>query len=477
MGKIRNWAYKLEIGDITIQSPVRLEGNISFGSNNNAQGVFQLYNLSAANRAKIWFQPGFISMDDELRTITLSVAKDGQSFIEIFKGQITEAYSTMKGGQVGIVTYITATFADLWWTRSSHTFSAGTSKREAIKAIINDMPHVTQGAMGNIEGNFLTDTTCDGNAFEQIQKISGGNCFIDNGKIYITNCNEVIYTGIHEISSDTSLLGTPQYKGGFYTVESMFIPEIRLHQFLRVESKLNSAFDNDYCVIGFSHNFVFDVTQSGNKQTTLSLVVTDKMPNQDISTTTGTSKTDANNYQTLSNDKATYKVQGENRSELSSTVGGDVESVYQYIQLHNGQPPNKKIIGTITWVDMIHPSGSGNNYSDIKREITRDYLKNCVVIATKLWKFKTTWFNNYNIKINSGWRTRENNSSSSTKGATNSFHLYGQAIDFCIKDGSNATIYNAYIAPKWDGEYGLGRGQGGTWIHVGLGKRKCCYGG
>ena len=477
MGKLNNWAYKLEIGDIIIQSPVRMEGNISFGSNNNAQGVFQIYNLSPAKRNKIWFQPGFVLMEDEYREITLSVAKDGQSFIEIFKGQITEAYSTLKGGQVGAVTHITAIFADYWWTRTSHTFSAGTSKREAIKAIIDDMPHVTLGAMGNIEGNFLTDTTCDGNAFEQIQKISGGNCFIDNGKIYITNCNEVIYTGIHEISADTSLLGTPEFKGGFYNVESMFIPEIRLRQLIKLSSVVTNKFDNEYCVVGFSHNFIFDETQSGQKQTNLSLVVTSSMPNQDIVPTTGTSKTNAEAYQTLSNDNSQYKVQGEKRSSLNSSVGGDVESVYQYIQLHNGQPPNTKIIGSITWVDMIHPSGSENEYSDIKREINRDYLSNCAVIAEKLWRFKQAWFPTYNIKINSGWRTKENNSSSTTKGATNSFHLYGQAIDFCIKDGNNATIYNSYIAPKWDGEYGLGRGKGGTWIHVGLGKRKCCYGG
>lgn len=475
MGKLNNWAYKLEIGDIVIQSPVRMEGNISFGSNNNAQGVFQLYNLSASHRAEIWFQPVFILMDDELRTIKLSVAKDGQSFIEIFKGQITEAYSTEEGSQVGVVTHITATFADLWWTRTSHTFSKGTSKREAIKAIIDDMPHVTLGAMGNIEGNFLTDTTFDGNAFEQLQKISGGNAFIDNGKVYITNCNEVIYTGIHEISPDTTLLGTPEYKGGFYTVKSMFIPEIRLHQFLRVSSKINEHFANDYCVVGFSHNFVFDATQSGNKQTTLSLVVVDKMPNQDISTTTGTSKTEANNYQTLANDNSKYKVQGEKRSGLNSTTGGDIESVYQYIQLHNGQPPNTKIIGTITWQDMLHPNGSGNQYSDIKREISRGDLKNCVVIAEKLWKFKTAYFSNYNIKINSGWRTIENNRNIGSPDS--SFHRYGQAIDFYIKEGGTATIYNAYIAPKWDGEYGLGRGKGEGWIHVGLGKRKCCYGG
>ena len=473
MKKLSNWKYKLEVMGVTVQSPVRMEGTISFGSNNSTTAVFNLYNLSSSNRAKIYFQPAKQFMYDEYRPIALYVAKDGESFVEVFKGTVLEAYSYTNGGQVGITTHIQAVFSDVWWARSSHTFSAGTSKRDAINVIMKDMPNITLGEIGNIEGNFLTDTTFDGNSFEQLQKITGGNCFIHNDKLYIVNVNECVYTGLHEISSDTTLLGTPILKGGFYQVKSIFIPELYSQQRLTLKSHLFPAFDGDYRVTGFTHTFVFDEVEGGTKTTDLCLTTIDAQPNQDIVTTTGTTKTDEGNYMCLASDKAKYELQNGERNQVNSQIGGNIQQVYNYIQLHDGQPPaGSKITANISWTEMLHPSGSGNSYSDIKKEAKMDKLANCVAIAKMLQKSKDTYFPNVTLKINSGFRTRANNNS--IKGASSSsWHLQGGAIDWQIPNNPMETrrIYFSYIKPFWNGEYGYNNG----YIHVGLGIRKKCY--
>ena len=463
MKKLSDWKYKLEVMGVTVQSPVRMEGTISFGSNNSTSAVFNLYNLSSSNRAKIYFQPAKQFMYDEYRPIALYVAKDGESFVEVFKGTVLEAYSYTNGSQVGITTHIQATFSDVWWARSSHTFSAGTSKRDAIDVIMKDMPNITLGEIGNIEGNFLTDTTFDGNSFEQLQKITGGNCFIHNDKLYIVNVNECVYKGLHEISSDTTLLGTPILKGGFYQVKSIFIPELFSQQRLTLKSHLFPAFDGDYRVTGFTHTFVFDEVEGGTKTTDLCLTTIDAQPNQDVVTTTGTTKTDEENYMCLASDKAKYQLQNGERTEVNAEIGGDIQSVYNYIQTHNGKIPNKKITANITWQEML---GFWRN-TDVerKKECTIDILSNCADLARKLQKFRDTYFPNSTINITCGWRSTLANTNAG--GVTDSQHRWGKAVDFTFSSVSVPLLWSKIYA-FWYG----GKGKYNTFCHVDTGANR-----
>lgn len=459
---MNKWAYKLQYGDITITNPIRMEGSISYGANTNMQANFTLYNLSASSRNQIYYQPANILMESKFVKVSLSVAKDGQSFVELFSGVVQEAYSTEKGSQVGIATHISAFVTDIAWANSSHIFAKGTSKKEAVKTILNDMPNITLGSIGNLDGNFLTDTTCDGNSFEQLQKITGGNCFVDNNKLYIVNANECVYTGIHEISNDTILLGTPSYKGGFYNIQSIFFPEARNQQLIKLKSHLFPDFDGEYRVVGYTHNFIFDDGDSGQKTTDFSMVRIDNMPNADIVTTTGTSKTNANDYQTLSKDNGKYKIENEKVTSVNTDGGADVESVYKYIQLNNGKIPNKQITPNISWREML--GFYRNTDSQRKSECTKEVLSNVASLAQRLQKFRDTYFNTSTINITCGWRS--NLANTQAGGESGSLHKSGKAVDFYF--GSlNVNSQWSKILAYWNG----GRGKYTTFIHVDLGSK------
>lgn len=463
---MNKWAYKLEVLGKTIQTPVRMVGTIGFGCNNSGTAVFDLFNLSKSNRNQIVYQPGRMLIDDHPEFVKLYVAQDGQSFSEVFTGQILKAYSHSRGSDTSITTHIECNFCDFWWCRSSHTFSAGTKKRDAIDVIIKDMPNIEIGAIGNIEGNFLTDTTFDGTSFEQLQKISGGNCFIDNNKLYIVNANETVYTGIHKISSDTTLLNTPMYMdSGYYTIQSMFLPEMRSQQLIELESKIFTDYNGTYRVVGYTHNFVFDNTEGGQKTTDLALLREYDMTNQDIVTTTGTSKTNADTYQTLSNDNSKYKINGTERTEINSAIGTDVQSIYNYLQTHNGQLPQEKkyITKNISWQEMLNFHRNTN--AQRKAECDKRILSNIATLAQRLQKFKDTYFNTATIKITCGWRSKTANSQT-PNAVTGSLHVEGKAVDFYFST-PNVNAQWQKVLPYWDG----GRGKYSTFIHVDLGSR------
>lgn len=472
---LNNWKYKLKIYDkdnneILIETPIRMEATISFGVNGqSATANFTLYNLSKAHRAQIRFNPTIYAM--QLKTfvnaaakIELYVAQDGQSYVKIFQGALVEAYSLETGGQVGVATYITANFIYSSLALSSRIFSKGMSKREAIKTIAKDIPEVQLKNLGSIEGNFLTDTTCDGNAFEQIQKICGGNAFVENGELNIIPPNESVDSAIDKISNDALLLGTPLAKGAYITFKTMFIPELKFLQYLKIESSLFPDFSDEYKVVGYTHTLVFSETEGGTKTTDVHCLACSESSYQDAVSTLGVTK-DGEDYKTVITNPSVNKVKGEEVTALSSEEKGDIQSVFNYLQRNSGKIPNKKITPNISWNDMI---GHDNYASERVKELTLDKLGQCVTIAKKLQNFIDV--NRLsNITISSGWRSNRNNRACG--GATNSLHLYGRAIDFTISNGKN--IYYTYFHGKWGGGYGFSTKWGH--IHVDNGYRHNVY--
>lgn len=476
---MNNWKYKLVISDeITIETPIKAEATISWGINQQGQAAqFTLHNLSTTHRAQIRFNPSLISLNPKLALAPASkiefyVSSDGKSYTKIFVGVILEAYSMQIGGQVGCTTYITAKAVDAWWAHSSHIFAKGTSKRDAIKVLLKDMPNVTLGNLGSIDGNFLTDTTCDGNTFEQIQKITGANCFIDNGVISIIPPNEAIEGTMTTLSQDTYLLGTPQIKSSYLTFKCLFIPELRFQQLLNVNSRVYSDFSGSYKVVGFTHTLVFSETESGNKTTDVCCVLIDDMAGQDVVTTMGTNKTDADTYNTTISNQTKNKVNGEKVTTINAEVSGDISRVKKYLQSHNGEIPNAQITSNISWKEML---GFHRNTKSDLANIPLDRLANCVKIAQKLQTFKDTHFPSEWLKINCGYRSTSANSKT-PKAASGSWHTQGGAIDFTISGNSAKTkeIYKKYFWGMFQGGHGCAF-DNGYYIHVDIGSRKPVY--
>ena len=473
---MNNWKYKLIITNknneqIIIQSPIRMECTISFGINQSSRTAnFTLHNLSVSHRAELRYSPGLLIRNnfktpiDVMSIVELYVAKDGQSYTRIFKGALLEAYSQQIGGTPGTTTHLVVNNLPIWTSISSHIFKAGTSKREAIKIILRDIPDVTLDNLGSIEGNFLTDTTCDGNALEQIQKICGSNAFVENDKISIIPTNESIEGYIDKITDDAVILGTPIVKGAYLTFKCLFIPELRFQQNLRVKSNLFTDFNGTYRVVGYTHSLIFSEEEGGTKTTDIHCYFCDESIYQDVVTTMGVTK-DSDDYKTAVTTRGNNIVKGENVIPLSAEETGDVKRVFQHIQRNNGAIPPWKITANITWENMI---GNGNYPSERMRELDIKKLSNCVSIAKQLQRFNDAkrisgW------KVTSGWRSVRNNTK--WHGETNSLHLDGRAIDFSVPNSRG--IYYLNFHNIWNGGFGLST----KWyhIHVDNGVKKNVY--
>ena len=251
----------------------------------------QIYNLNKTTRNKI-YQPPFQQFN-ERKFITIEAGYgDLNNAYLIFKGVIMQAFSSKGGASVDIVTEIQAnsftTFSD-----TSLQVESGTPVRDVFKTISNDLPNCTIGNIGAIGGEIQTTTTFDGNTLEQMQKITGGNTFVDNGTINCILQNECIDVPVPLITSHNALLETPRRSAANLTVKTLFEPSVIVGQLVEIDSQIEDDFDGQYKCIGITHDLMFSETQSGTRTTTLELLLLPSMTASPIAITGGKSETTA----------------------------------------------------------------------------------------------------------------------------------------------------------------------------------------
>ena len=238
---------------------------------NNTSANISVYNLSASTRKKI-YQPPFQAFAENAEFIKVEAGYgDYNSMYVIFSGRVMQAYSTKEGGGVDIETIIEAQPFDIYSSYSSYQFAAGTSYKEAINVLASDMPDCTLTNTGKIDGAFKTDTTIQGNTLDMINKISGGNTFIDNGQINSLLSNEVIDVPIPVITDSNALLSTPKRNAANLTIKILFEPSLIIGQLLEIHSGIEPDYDGQYKVLGFTHNLYFSGSTDGQRTTTVEL--------------------------------------------------------------------------------------------------------------------------------------------------------------------------------------------------------------
>lgn len=418
----------------TVGYPLTVDFNIVRNTSANANNAeFNIYNLAPATRSsEYFFQDRFNTAKKKI--VIFKAGYEGKQ-IEIFKGYILESYSHRSGAD--IITQMQC--LDLGNTTDyvNQTFEAGTTFKEVIEQIAQTSKEVTLSNFGDFNGEIKTPTTFSGDIMASINKMCGGHAFCDNGNISVLNNNEALDVGVTEINADTGLLNTPERRGGEVQIDSIFRPEIVVGQLLHITSSTASEFSGTYKVCGITHSGMISGAQGGERRTHFNLFIGANLPNSNYNVTGKTTK------------QGFSLVKGKNNiKKYTGAIDSDVQSVYDYIQKHNGQVPSGKICDGITWRNMIYPSGSENKPADVKREITVEYLQNCKTIANKLSKFVHSNWGNKTIKITSGWRTKENNASQKYA-AKESTHLRGLAIDFTITQFNNGYTWKIFNL-KWD---------------------------
>lgn len=234
--------------------------------------TIQIYNLAPITREKI-FQDAFQINPEKWKFVKLE-AGYGDDLTPIFMGRILQAYSFRKGGQTDIITEIQAQALDMFDCQTSYTFAAGTTYKDALQTIVSgSMPNVKIGNVGNLEGTFQTPTTFDGNAMENISKLTGGNAFIDNDQLNVLMSNEVIDVPVPVITQANGLLDTPNRRDANLEVKMLFEPSIIVGQLMEIQSGVQSDFNGQFKVMGFTHDCTISGAEAGSRTTTVNLYI------------------------------------------------------------------------------------------------------------------------------------------------------------------------------------------------------------
>ncbi len=251
----------------TIQSPIAIRFNIlrQIDSQSN-KAVLELYNLSKSIRNAI--QDSIFEKKEKYLTLQVNNSL-------VFSGMVLQSYSYKLPNRVDIVTRIEAAALDIFDCQASFTFDAGTTFKEAYKQIASCMPNVNIANIGALEGTFKTPATFDGNALDELNKLTGGHTFVDNNTLNTIFDNEMIYTP-KTIIADNSILDRSET-----TAIILFNPVLIIGQLLKF---FNSS---QYKIISITHDCLISPTQPSKNTTTLTLIYINTLPSSDIALTGG----------------------------------------------------------------------------------------------------------------------------------------------------------------------------------------------
>lgn len=243
------------------------------------QAVIRIYNLSEDKRNNIF--KDYIDFENYLPISLFAGYENEPSLPEIFKGNIWTAYSYREG--VNWITEIRA--LDGIYGVQNGVVSLCISKtdfnaRDVLAQIINTMPKLNIGAIGNITMDNTRGRVIFGNSWTGAIKFTEawGQLFIDKEQIHFLSENEIIDDGLDPltINSDSGLLKTPRRGDGTVEIEVLFSPEIETGRMINLKSKM-PVYNGSYIVQGIDHRALISQVVSGEAVTTLKFLVTDPL--------------------------------------------------------------------------------------------------------------------------------------------------------------------------------------------------------
>ena len=233
-------------------------------------GRFTILNLSEDTRRRIY--------KDKYRTnvykgieLRAGYGQKKETLPLIFKGNIKQAYSKRNG--VNYETEIDAYDAGFAFMNgnTSRSFPKGTTDKQILQTLMEDLPHISVGKIGNFTESLLKGNTMQGTTVDLLKNISKSNFFIDNEKAYCLKENECIRGNISQIQSASGLLGSPLREETVLTFSMMFEPRLQVGQYVQLLSSTEKLFNGDYKVIGIQHSGTISDAQSGSCTTKVSL--------------------------------------------------------------------------------------------------------------------------------------------------------------------------------------------------------------
>lgn len=252
---------------LTIEPPFTLELDLTrktLGSCNICQ--LRIYNLAKATRDLIRFNA---YNQTNFKQIIVQAGYGTKNLPTIFSGNIQRAWSVREG-----VNYITQIecydggFASVN-ANVEISFPAGTPIQIVINTLMQNIPHVTVGAVGAFQGILSRGNTFSGNPIQLLFELTGGAFFIDNGKAYALKTPEYIADiPVLHVDSSTGLLNTPVVEETTARFEMIFEPSMFLGSLALVNSETFPQLNGLYKINGVKHKGIISEVVSGDLITT-----------------------------------------------------------------------------------------------------------------------------------------------------------------------------------------------------------------
>lgn len=271
----------------TFKYPLTLEFQVKRNVLASANtGNFRIYNLGQNTRDLI-FKDQF-SQSLSFRSLILK-AGYGLTMPIIFNGNVKLAQSYRIDRSVNFITEIQG--YDYGWvmTNATSTFNqSGTvTKRQIINQLIADLQKTVpldpqnKGlslGVGAISPQFDVTyanqgVSIVGSTWDNLQKITNNQTFIDNGKVYCLFENDVFEGDLTVIDSETGLLGTPKKADRLITMEILFEPRLNIGQQISLESRSLTQFNGNYKIVGIEHHGVISGAVGGECKTIVSALL------------------------------------------------------------------------------------------------------------------------------------------------------------------------------------------------------------
>ena len=253
---------------LTIQPPFSVRMRVTrntLASTNSAD--FTIYNLKETTRRQIYKDR--FEFAQYWQIVVRAGYQDKMDLI--FQGNIYEAFSSKEGpdwvtkmqcqdGLFGVQNGFT-----------SQTANAGTKSLNVLESVVSDLPNVVFGAIGEL-GNGTADRgqVLFGKTADVLEELTEGQYFIDNERINFLTDDEYLSTeGVILLDSD-QLLATPIRRESQIDVRVLFQSNAFVGQLAEIQS-LESIYNGQYKVVGFTHDFEYLGSDSGKAETALTL--------------------------------------------------------------------------------------------------------------------------------------------------------------------------------------------------------------
>lgn len=261
---------------ITIEFSVRRE-NLSQGG----EGNFLIMNLGKETRQKM--QKHF--NDPPGDAVVKLEAGYGNNLSVIFNGTVRWANSHRPEGSVNFVTQINGFDYGTVPNNSNDQFTVtgkDASQASVIRRLCGCLKIVDEnlnyvpipiGAIGTFDETEQTKYSLCGSAWEELKKVSGRRCYIDNGRVYVLNDNDVLEGAEIVVSSDSGLLGTPKIDQNQLIIETIFEPAVRVGGTIKIKSQALEDQNGTYKIISIQHSGTISGAVSGKCKTKIVMMV------------------------------------------------------------------------------------------------------------------------------------------------------------------------------------------------------------